>query len=169
MAAVLRISFEYLDALPANEVPLYGVASLERQATDLRRAAQLFLLPAEALGGGNESLTRINEEICRMSGAEVEAVAANDASNPFAELDRKYLHDLADAAKLGDWELIDRLEAAYALEASEISQQRQQQIAGRLDQIEVNMDPLIWEKLKAKAKRRADEKQAEASSANSVD
>lgn len=115
------MAFDYLDALPASQVPLYGVSALEHQATELRRACDLFLLPAEAIGGGKmQTLKRLNEEICRMSGAE----PADEIDNPYVELERKYLHDLAAAAALGNWEMVEHLEGAYALEAQQMRRQR---------------------------------------------
>jgi hypothetical protein len=150
VAAVLGMAFDYMDALPAAQVPLYGVTALEREATELRRACELFLLPAEAFGGNGKmpTLERLNGEICRLSGMESDTL--DKRNNPFAELDRKYVRDLSDAAKLGDWDLVERLEAAYAAEAEEISRQRQAEIASQLDQAEINIDRRAWDKLRAK-------------------
>ncbi|MDE2098815.1 MAG: hypothetical protein KGL39_16300 [Patescibacteria group bacterium] len=131
------MSFEFVRSLPVATVPLYGVTALEHQATELRRACDLFLLPAEAIGGGKmQTLKRLNEEIGRLSGAE----PADDIDNPYAELERKYLHDLAAAAALGNWEMVEYLEGAYAAEARQVRRQHIQEEQERLGQ---SLDPAI--------------------------
>lgn len=51
MTAVAHVGVDYLDRLPAREVPAYAIAALEREANDTLRWMHLFLIPAEAFGG----------------------------------------------------------------------------------------------------------------------
>lgn len=142
------MAFDYLDALPASQVPLYGVAALEHQATELRRACDLFLLPAEAIGGGKmQTLKRLNQEICRMSGAE----PADEIDNPYVELEKKYLHDLAAAAAIGNWEMVAYLEAAYARDAQQVRRERVDAERERLGQ---SLDPAIVAALEKHLKKK---------------
>lgn len=159
MADTLGMSFEYLDALSAAEVPLYGVSALERQATELRRACDLFLLPAEAIGGGKmQTLKRLNQEICRMSGTE----APETLANPFAELDRKYLHDLAAAQAMGNTDLVTHLEAVYAMEAKQLRSRDLEEEQARQQEVQSSLNPLVTATLKKHLERKSVQQHAAA-------
>lgn len=47
-----HVGLDYLDRLPASEVPAYAITAMEREAHETLRWMDLFLIPIEAWAGG---------------------------------------------------------------------------------------------------------------------
>lgn len=78
-----------LGQLPAAKVFIYATACLEREALELSRQIELFLTPAEALGGQFELRKHLQDTVRRLLGAEEQASPDPRELEAIAEIERE--------------------------------------------------------------------------------
>lgn len=100
---MLHVGLDYLDSLPAREIPAYAVCALEREAWDTLRQISLFQIPIAIWSGDKTLVSSLrNTAVHRLGGQAVfdrrtpEQIAAEEAA--IEEVKREVMRDFG----LGD-------------------------------------------------------------------
>ncbi len=89
IGAVAGWSLSEIGRLPAAEALVYATACVEREALELARQMELFLLPAETFAGGKQIHERLQDGVRRMLGLQANQAIDPRESAAVAEVERE--------------------------------------------------------------------------------